>query len=202
MPGIDFSVHATNPIAQGPAAAVAKAKENSSSFGFDDLLDIVNPLQHIPVISTIYRHLTGDTIGTPEKIAGDTLYGGGTGLLCSLGDSLFQELTGKSVGDTVYAMVVGDDAPKTAIASAAPPSSETPASVAPASITPTSVMPAAVMPAAVTPISVTPASSVRIAMPDFSFLNALATDQPATIAETVQRATAAYRTAGRMIEAY
>ena len=29
---------------------------------FADVLDIINPLQHIPVVSTLYRSLTGDTI--------------------------------------------------------------------------------------------------------------------------------------------
>lgn len=171
MPAIDYSAHINSTIV--PSPAVAKAA--SSSFGFDDLLDIVNPLQHIPVISTIYRHLTGDKIGTPEKIAGDTLYGGLTGLLCSVGDSIFEELTGKSVGDTVYAMVIGDDDKTTAVASAA-----------------------------MTPVTVTPASSFNIALPDFSFLNEAGVDEPAANPSPVvaQRAIAAYRAAGRTVEAY
>jgi hypothetical protein len=32
------------------------------TFGFDDFLDIINPLQHIPLISVGYRALTGDEI--------------------------------------------------------------------------------------------------------------------------------------------
>lgn len=175
MPAIDYSAHVTNPIAQGPATAVAKAQGESASFSFGDLLDIVNPLQHIPVISTLYRHLTGDQIGTPEKIAGDALYGGVTGLVCSLGDTLFQELTGKSVGDTVYAMVIGDDDKPAAVASDT-------SSVAPA--------------------SVTPASSLNITLPDFSFLNEGDADEPAVSPVVAQRAVAAYRAAGRTIQAY
>ena len=114
MPGIDTSILGVNPVAQG-AAPAAKSGE-SEGFSFDDLLDIVNPLQHLPVISTIYRHLTGDTIGLPEKIAGDGLYGGLMGLACSVGDTLFQEITGKSVGDTVYDFVMGEDKPTSAVA--------------------------------------------------------------------------------------
>jgi nitrogenase molybdenum-iron protein alpha/beta subunit len=110
MPGIDYSSHVTNTAVQGPATAVASAKTaNASDFSFDDLLDIVNPLQHIPVISTLYRAITGDKIGTPEKIAGDTLYGGLVGLFASLGDAAFKEITGKDVGDTVLAFLTGDD---------------------------------------------------------------------------------------------
>ena len=130
MPGIDYSSHVTNTAAQGPAASIASAsKTNLSDFSFADFLDIVNPLQHIPVVSTLYRAITGDGIGTPEKIAGDTLYGGMVGLFASLADSAFQEITGKNVGDTVLAFLIGDDTDAPIQTSAAP---EKPAHVTPA----------------------------------------------------------------------
>ncbi|HEV7371081.1 MAG TPA: hypothetical protein VGO20_18420, partial [Arenibaculum sp.] len=50
-----------------------------SSLSFWDLLDVINPLQHIPVVGTIYRALTGDEISTPARVAGGTLYGGVVG---------------------------------------------------------------------------------------------------------------------------
>ena len=134
MPGIDFSAHAITPAAQGRALAAAQASAGTTAttddngFSFGDLLDIVNPLQHFPVISTLYRHFTGDEIGIPEKVAGDTLYGGVLGLFASLGDVLFQQITGKNVGDTVLAMVMGDDEPTTAVA-------QKPAEVTPANAT-------------------------------------------------------------------
>jgi hypothetical protein len=58
---------------------------NSSFFGndgmtFGDLLDIINPLQHIPVLSTIYRALTGDEILPGARIVGCALFGGPIGL--------------------------------------------------------------------------------------------------------------------------
>lgn len=113
--------------APAPAQAEPKAEAKSeSSFTFGDFLDIINPLQHIPVVSTIYRKLTGDTIGTPEKIAGDALYGGLTGLACSVGDALFAELTGKNVGDTVYDAIIGGDEPATAVAQNDPAPAEMP----------------------------------------------------------------------------
>jgi hypothetical protein len=122
MPGTDYVLRNQDYVRQQQAAPAAKASDSHKGFGFGDLLDIVNPLQHIPVVSTIYRHLTGDEIGTPEKIAGDTLYGGLTGFLCSVGDAIFTEATGKSVGDTVYAAVIGDDTPPTAVAANEPSS--------------------------------------------------------------------------------
>lgn len=122
MAGTDLNLRLTEYVRQHAApVTLAVAGQSQPSFGFDDLLDIVNPLQHIPVISTIYRHLTGDGIGLPEKIAGDTLYGGLTGFLASVGDAIFTEITGNSVGDTVYAAVFGDDGAPAAAVAATPP---------------------------------------------------------------------------------
>jgi hypothetical protein len=126
MPAIDYSAHVTNPAAFGPVAAVASAASaGTPDFSFADFLDIVNPLEHIPVISTIYRAITGDRPGTFEKIAGDSLYGGFVGFVSSLADTAFQAITGKDVGDTVLAFLTGDDATQTA-------ASDTPAEVTPA----------------------------------------------------------------------
>lgn len=173
MPGTDFSIHAVNPAAQGPAPAATKAAAaGESHFGFDDLLDIVNPLQHFPVVSTLYKHLTGDQIGVPEKILGDTLYGGMLGLFSSIGDAIFTELTGKSVGDTVYAMVLGDDDAKPAVAQTD-----------------------------IQPVAVQPASSEDIALPHFSFLDSQETDgtPPAPSADTLKRAAKAYHATGKFL---
>jgi len=118
MPAIDYSSHITS----APASAAAP-QTRASGFSFGDLLDVINPLQHIPVISTLYRHLTGDEIGTPEKIAGDTLYGGSIGFLTSLADSVFKAVTGKDVGDTVLALLT-DGGP---VQTASKPAAVTPA---------------------------------------------------------------------------
>jgi hypothetical protein len=129
MTAIDYSSQVMNSAAQVPAAAASAKKADLLDFSFADLLDIVNPLQHIPVVSTLYRSITGDRMGTPEKIAGDTLYGGVIGLFASLADTAFKEITGKDVGDTVLAFLTGDDATAPTQTAAA---SEKPAQVTPA----------------------------------------------------------------------
>lgn len=108
--------------AQTAAADQKSASKDDDGFSFDDLLDIINPLQHIPIVSTLYRHFTGDTIKPFEKIAGDTLFGGLTGLGSSLADFAFQKITGENFGDTVLAFFLGDDSGKqTAVAANTPP---------------------------------------------------------------------------------
>ena len=42
-------------------------------FTFLDFLDMVNPLHHIPIVSTLYQSITGDTIDPGAKIVGGTL---------------------------------------------------------------------------------------------------------------------------------
>lgn len=76
---------------------------------FSDILDVLNPLQHIPIVNTIYRHLTGDSEGAVADVAGGTLYGGFIGLaLASIGLGV-EDATGEDPGDTVYAALFGDD---------------------------------------------------------------------------------------------
>jgi hypothetical protein len=75
---------------------------------FGHLLDVVNPLQHLPIIGTIYRAITGDKMGPVEKIMGDTLYGGMWGAIASIADVAFESITGKSFEDTALALFKGD----------------------------------------------------------------------------------------------
>ena len=101
-----------------PAQASPSASSHSGfHFTFHDFLSIINPLQHLPVIGTLYRAITGDKIGVPEKIAGDALYGGLWGAVSSVADAAFQAITGKDFGDTVLALFTGHHDSSTAVAS-------------------------------------------------------------------------------------
>lgn len=62
-----------------------KDSGKDKSFGFSDIVDIVNPLQHIPVVSNLYQSATGDTIGAIAQIIGGAIFGGPVGALASAG---------------------------------------------------------------------------------------------------------------------
>ncbi|UUX47956.1 hypothetical protein NUH88_11045 [Nisaea acidiphila] len=105
----------------------------SDGFGFDDFLDIVNPLQHLPFISTLYREITGDTIEPAARMAGGTLYGGPAGLIASAANLFVEAEAGADIGSTMVAQLTGDDAAPSTIET---PQTETLLAEAPAEIAP------------------------------------------------------------------
>jgi hypothetical protein len=107
------SVQQTETITvQGQQAPAARSHLWAGDhFSFHDLLDALNPLQHIPVIGTIYRQMTGDTIGNAARVAGDGLYGGVIGVIAGLVDVNVLETTGQDIGEHIIATLGGDDEP-------------------------------------------------------------------------------------------
>jgi hypothetical protein len=147
------SWHASKANAQTASAASA-AKTASTGDGksfWDDVLDVVNPLQHLPIVGTIYRNITGDKMGDLEKVAGDTLYGGPLGLVSSLADVAFEKITGKDFEDTVLGLFRGGDS-TTAVAAKSmkplPSRSTLAAATQPAVNKPAALVPASIVPAA------------------------------------------------------
>lgn len=114
-----------NPVtAEAGAVPANSAAEGLSFLDFvKGLIDIVNPLQHIPVVSTIYRRVTGDEISPVARLAGDALFGGPLGAVASVADLALEKATGKDVGETALAFLKGDKKEETMLA-AAPQSAE------------------------------------------------------------------------------
>ena len=136
----------TPPVVPALSAGAGKfAKPEHQSFGFADILDIINPLQHIPVVSTLYRKLTGDEMSPTAEIAGGALFGGLLGAVTSLADVIWTQATGKDFGNTVMAWLGFDGADsKTQFAQAEPVQQLAVADVSPVSALqiPTPAMPA------------------------------------------------------------
>jgi len=86
---------------------------------FADLIDIINPLQHIPIVSTIYRAITGDKIGMGARLVGGAIFGGPLGIISAGVMSAVQEATGKDTSEHLASLFGGDEKPATAVAAAA-----------------------------------------------------------------------------------
>lgn len=76
-------------------------------FSFDDLLDLINPFQQIPIVSTLYRAATGDAISAGARILGGTLLGGPIGFAVAAVNAIVEGETGKDVGANLLALFEG-----------------------------------------------------------------------------------------------
>src|SRR5258708_10637690 len=103
------SYHLFTPPAGEVDDTARKRAWKGDSFSFRDLIDIVNPLQHLPVVSTLYRWITGDTIGALPRIIGDGIYGGPIGLVAGLFNAAVKQESGKDTGDQVIALLGGGE---------------------------------------------------------------------------------------------
>ncbi|MBC7101793.1 MAG: hypothetical protein H5U13_01000 [Parvibaculum sp.] len=82
-----------------------------SNLAFGDIIDTLNPLQHIPLVSEVYRGLTGDGISAHARIAGGTLWGGPLGLVASVASLAAAGNGEDGIGDRIYASLFGDEEP-------------------------------------------------------------------------------------------
>jgi hypothetical protein len=80
---------------------------NAEEFGFSDLVDIVNPLHHIPVIGDIYRSATGDSIQAPSRLMGGILFGGVSGGGTALANIIIEEETGTDIAGNMIGFATG-----------------------------------------------------------------------------------------------
>ena len=84
-------------------------------FTFDDLVDLVNPLHHIPLVGSLYRELTGDQIAAGPRILGGALFAGGPvgAMAAAAGNAVNASVaheTGNDIGGHVLAWLgIGDD---------------------------------------------------------------------------------------------
>jgi len=103
-------------------ASQAQAAKNlgtdKMSLGFKDLVDVINPLQHLPLVRNIYQAVTGDNDMKPAmKFVGDTLYGGPMGAISSGVDAIIKQASGKDMLETVVGWFGGaHSAAQTAVA--------------------------------------------------------------------------------------
>jgi hypothetical protein len=95
-------------------------------FTFHELLSELNPLQYLPVVGTIYRAVTGDTIPDSAREAGSLvvsgLIGGPVGIATNIAALALEKITGidpEAIGREVLADL-GIGSQNTAVAAAQP----------------------------------------------------------------------------------
>jgi len=73
----------------------------SPTLGFAEILDIINPLHHLPIVGGIYREMTGDTISPVASIAGSALFGGPIGGVVAIVNAAIKEHSAQSVTEHI-----------------------------------------------------------------------------------------------------
>ncbi len=84
----------------------------TDGFSFGDILDVINPLQHLPIISTVYRAFTGDDLSPASRVLGDTLFGGPIGAATGVANAILEYASGKDAGQHVLALLHLPTAPE------------------------------------------------------------------------------------------
>lgn len=87
-----------------PASGRDPAREGPT---LADAVDIINPLQHIPLVGQVYRGITGDEISGPARFIGGTIYGGPLGAALAMADVALKDKTGHSFSEAVVARMEG-----------------------------------------------------------------------------------------------
>jgi hypothetical protein len=85
-----------------------KATKEPDEFGFGDLIDMVNPLHHLPIIGDVYRDVTGDTIKPASKILGGIVFGGPIGGGSALVNVIVEHETGTDIAGNFVKAVNGE----------------------------------------------------------------------------------------------
>jgi len=74
-------------------------------FGWDDFVDLINPLQHIPLVNIAYRAITGDEIYGAARMV-DLAFGPLAGLSTAV-DLMFRDMTGQSMAANAVSALFG-----------------------------------------------------------------------------------------------
>lgn len=99
-----FDMQLETGLAYSDAGQKIETGENQSEdtgYQFDDVVDVINPLHHLPVVGMIYRGLTGDTLHPVSQILGGAIFGGPIGAVTGTINAVSQTQTGKDVTDHV-----------------------------------------------------------------------------------------------------
>ncbi len=107
MSGIS-SLTATPLVPHGQSAAPKAASLwGGDGPGAEDFADLINPLQHIPGVSSLYHAATGDTASAGVQMIGGAVLGGLPGLAMAAAGAIFSGITGKDPGETAIGLLEG-----------------------------------------------------------------------------------------------
>jgi len=91
---------------RGGLRSVQKSTHIVDDIKFDDVLDAINPMNHIPILSKLTQ--SSNPLMPITKMAGSALMGGPIGLAISAMDSVVEQVTGNSMLGNTIETIFGD----------------------------------------------------------------------------------------------
>jgi len=124
----------TASLSQAPPQTVAVVQQAGHQMTFRDVLSELNPLQYLPVLGTIYRAVTGDTIPETARTVGSFivsgLIGGPVGLATNAALLAIEKVTGidpEKIGqDLLASLGIGNQGAGIVVAAAQSAADQTP----------------------------------------------------------------------------
>ena len=109
-----------DPIVRSPCDDATRF-DAEAELSFGDFLDAINPLHHIPIVGTLYRAVTGDTIKPSAQVVGGTLFGGPIGGVTAFFSAAIAQANGSSLEDQALAALGFGSEPAAVAVAEAPP---------------------------------------------------------------------------------
>ena len=114
-------------------STIPAGSKGGHGMSFGEVLSCLNPLQYVPVVGTIYRAITGDTIPAPVREVGSLVFSGLTSGPVGIGISLGMDAAERAVGfdeekfgqSMLAAIGIGHASPSGAMAVASSPPAPT-----------------------------------------------------------------------------
>lgn len=95
-------------VSHDSGKGASSSNEDGQSWSFFDMLDVINPLQHLPIVGSIYRAVTGDEIKSAARIMGGALFGGPVGAAFGVANAITSEATGGDISDNMMSFMRGE----------------------------------------------------------------------------------------------
>ena len=102
----ELTAQQLNALEPGAGSNVSAAPQE---FTFGDVVDMVNPLHHIPVVGSLYRGMTGDEIRPAARLIGGTVFGGPVGAASGMVNLIAEAETGKDLAGNALGMIADGD---------------------------------------------------------------------------------------------
>ncbi len=99
-----------SPYVQSFKGYMLKSVPKEEAFGVGDMVDMINPLHHLPLIGPMYRGVTGDDINPAGRVIGGTVFGGILGGAGSIANIISEEETGRDLPSLALDKVTQNEA--------------------------------------------------------------------------------------------